>query len=415
VIEMHARASLLLGTAALAAVLAFAGEVCRGARRPHPVTDAPGIHAVFAHASSAPGTVAELRVWNPAETTVQVFRAGRRSTRDDTMRGDAVTRPVRHPRRRVLRVAVGDWPSGLYYARLRAADGRVGFAPLIVRPRRPGSSRVAVVLPTYTWQAYNFRDVDGNGIGDTWYASPDIHTVRLDRPFLNRGVPPHFRAYDAAFAGWLARSGHTPDVLADEDLDRVPTGAVLAARYDLIVFPGHEEYVTTHMFDVVERYRDLGGNLAFLSANNFFYRVERRGPMLHGRTRWRDVGRPESRLVGSQYVDWFQDAFPNRPYRVVGASRAPWLFAGTALHDGSRFGSFGIEIDARTLASPRGTRVLARIPDIFGPGKSAEMTYYETPAGAKVFAAGVLNFGGAAWYPEVSRMVANVWARLSRP
>jgi hypothetical protein len=169
------------------------------------------------------------------------------------------------------------------------------------------------------------------------------------------------------------------------------------------------------MFDVVERYRDLGGNLAFLSANNFFYRVERRGPMLHGRTRWRDVGRPESRLVGSQYVDWFQDAFPNRPYRVVGASRAPWLFAGTALHDGSRFGSFGIEIDARTLASPRGTRVLARIPDIFGPGKSAEMTYYETPAGAKVFAAGVLNFGGAAWYPEVSRMVANVWARLSRP
>jgi hypothetical protein len=379
------------------------------------VTDAPGVHAVFVQASSAPGTIAELRVWNPARLTVQILRAGRRSLRDDTMRGDAVTTPVRQPRRRVLRIPVGDWPSGLYFARLRADDGRLGFAPLIVRPRRAGRSRVAVVLPTYTWQAYNFRDVDRDGQGDTWYASPETHTVRLDRPFLDRGVPPHFRAYDAAFAGWLARSGHAADVLADQDIDLVGSGDVLAARYDLIVFPGHEEYVTPHMFDVVERYRDLGGNLAFLSANNFFYRVERRGPVLHGRTRWRDIGRPESSLVGSQYVDWFQDVFRNRPYRVVGAARAPWLFAGTGLRDGSRFGSFGIEIDARTPASPRGTRVLARIPDIFGPGKSAEMTYYETTAGAKVFAAGVLNFGGAAWYPEVSRMLENLWARLARP
>ena len=124
---------------------------------------------------------------------------------------------------------------------------------------------------------------------------------------------------------------------------------------------------------------------------------------------------PESSLVGSQYVDWFQDVFRNRPYRVVGAARAPWLFAGTGLRGGSRFGSFGIEIDARTPDSPRGTRVLARIPDIFGRGKSAEMTYYETAGGAKVFAAGVLNFGGAAWYPEVSRMLENLWARLARP
>ena len=400
--------------AALAVVVALTGGDCRGARPPHPVTDAPGVHAVFAEQSYAPGDLASLRVRNPGRLTLRIFRAGRRSLRDDTLRGDAVTRPVRC-RGAVLRIRIGDWPSGLYYARLRAADGRVGFAPLVVRPRRLGESRVAVVLPTFTWQAYNFRDVDGNGVGDTWYASPDIHTVRLDRPFLDRGVPPHFRAYDAGFAGWLRRSGHAPDVLSDADLDRVPSGELLAARYDLIVFPGHEEYVTGHMFDVVERYRDLGGNLAFLSANNFFYRVVRRGEALHGRVRWRDIGRPESRLIGSQYVDWFQDEYPNRPYTVVGARRAAWLFAGTGLRDGSTFGSFGIEVDARTEHSPPGTRVLARIPAIFGPGKSAEMTYYETRGGAKVFAAGVLNFGGAAWYPEVARMVENVWARLSRP
>ena len=51
-----------------------------------------------------------------------------------------------------------------------AADGRVGFAPFVVRPRSLGEHRVAVVLPTLTWQAYNLRDDDGDGKGDSWYA-----------------------------------------------------------------------------------------------------------------------------------------------------------------------------------------------------------------------------------------------------
>jgi hypothetical protein len=72
--------------------------------------------------------------------------------------------------RRVIPLTIGDWPSGLYYARLRAADGRVGFAPFVLRPRRLGEHRVAVVLPTLTWQAYNLRDLDGDGRGDSWYA-----------------------------------------------------------------------------------------------------------------------------------------------------------------------------------------------------------------------------------------------------
>ena len=52
----------------------------------------------------------------------------------------------------------------------RALDGRMGFAPFVVAPRRIGEHRVAVVLPTLTWQAYNFRDDDGDGSADSWYA-----------------------------------------------------------------------------------------------------------------------------------------------------------------------------------------------------------------------------------------------------
>jgi hypothetical protein len=86
---------------------------------------------------------------------------------------------------------------------------------------------------------------------------------------------------------------------------------------------------------------------------------------------------------------------------------APWAFEGTGLVDGDVFGRYGIEIDARTSASPNGLQVLARIPDLLGPGRSAEMTYYETAAGAKVFAAGALNFAAAGQ----GRPPAQLWAR----
>jgi hypothetical protein len=58
---------------------------------------------------------------------------------------------------------------------------------------------------------------------------------------------------------------------------------------------------------------------------------------------------------------------------------------------------------------------LASIPDLMGIGRSAEMTYYETPRGAKVFAAGSLNFAASVGDPTVTRLLENVWARVSRP
>jgi len=89
--------------------------------------------------------------------------------------------------------------------------------------------------------------------------------------------------------------------------------------------------------------------------------------------------------------------------------------ARTGLADGDVFGRYGIEIDARTAASPRGIQLLARIPGLLGSGRSAEMTYYETPSGAKVFAAGALNFAASLGQPQVAQLLENVWARLSRP
>jgi hypothetical protein len=84
---------------------------------------------------------------------------------------------------------------------------------------------------------------------------------------------------------------------------------------------------------VITRFRDLGGNLAFVAANNMFR---------------------------------------------------------------------GIEVDAAGPASPPGTIVLARIAKVLGPGKSGEMTCYETAAGAKVFDAGAINLAATATQEPVS-------------
>ncbi len=41
------------------------------------------------------------------------------------------------------------------------------------------------------------------------------------------------------------------------------------------------------------------------------------------------------------------------------------------------------------------------------------MTYYTTAAGAEVFDAGTIDFGGAADNPYVARMLANLWTHMS--
>jgi hypothetical protein len=130
-------------------------------------------------------------------------------------------------------------------------------------------------------------------------------------------------------------------------------------------------------------------------------------------TRWRDLGRPEAALIGVQYLH--SDYGQHRgPWIVRNVRAARWLFAGTELRRGSRFGSGGIEMDRATRSSPRGTKVIAEIPNCTGIGLTAQMTYYER-RGAKVFAAGAFSLAAASWNREVQPLLENLWNHLSRP
>ena len=387
-----------------------------------------GVDAGFTRESYTALSTARLAIETDASgLTLQTFRAGGEDTRthsDTLMNGVPVNPPVTiewkaRNRRAYLNPPIGPWPTGVYFVKLTANDGRIGYAPFVVRPTTLGQqSRVAVVMPTNTWQAYNFRDANGNGWGDTWYAKGAQSTAQLGRMYIRRGVPPQWRKYDVDFLRWLHQRGKQPEILTETDLESIRTAEELIALYDLVIYPGHTEYVTRHEYDLTRNYRDLGGNLIFLSANNFFWEVKLEGRTLRRTRLWRDMGRPESSVLGVQYRA-NDDGRRQQPFVVRGAATAPWLFSGTGLADGATFGQelggYGIEIDQVTPFSPPGTTVVAEIPDVFGPGLTAQMAYYETPQGAKVFAAGAIDFGGSSTLPAVSRMLENLWARLATP
>jgi hypothetical protein len=67
-----------------------------------------------------------------------------------------------------------------------------------------------------------------------------------------------------------------------------------------------------------------------------------------------------------------------------------------------------------TRSSPKGTHVIADIPNLMGRGNTAQMTYYERPSGAKVFASGAFTLGGA-HDPVECRLLENLWNHLGPP
>ena len=385
--------------------------------------------AGFEARSYIPGQLATLEIGGgqTSRATLQIFQAGASGTPgpaaapgwDKDTFGKPVTTPrqVQRPagsRRWLVHVRLGSsWPSGDYVARL-IWGAHTDYAPFILRPSRLGSAPVLVVEPTNTWHAYDVVD------GDSWYLDSSVHVIDLTHPFASTrvtgtavpaGLPEQFQRFDLGFLRWYWHSGYRADFISDDDLERLSSAEQLS-RYRLIVFGGHEEYVTPHTFDLITAYRNAGGNLAFLSANNFFYRVNVSGNTMTGRTPWRDLGRPEAALVGAQYAGWDEGHYPNRPYRITDTAAAPWLFKGTHLHDGSSVGNYGIEVDEPNSASPPHTHVLAVIPNELGPGKPAEMTIY-TRGRSTVFDAGAINFEASAHWPQLSRFFSNLWSHLS--
>ena len=336
-------------------------------------------------------------------------RAQGRPRADGLDRKALVPRDDLRPDRRVaLRALCGEADDRRRPRRLRAVRPP---------PATPGAVRQLVVLPTNTWQAYNMYDRDGDGWGDTWYAGGNP-PVDLTRPYRDRGVPPRFRPTTApSSAGSHGRAG-CPDMVAEDDLEVVASGDDLRALYDLVVFSGHSEYMTGHSYDVVERFRDLGGRLIFLSADNFFWRVDKVGDTMRKIKPFREEGRPEARIAGVQYRA-----------NDDGSARAPTPSSTRRQHPGSstRRASRRAPPSARPSAatgsrSTRQRRTRRRGPscsrgstDLFGPGPQRGDDVLRDRGRRAGLLRGLARLRRLGEHVADHRMLENLWQHMLEP
>lgn len=173
-----------------------------------------------------------------------------------------------------LKMKVGrDWAPGFYIIATETKFGQIeNYAPLILRSPL-GSSAVALIHSTLTWQAYNeFGDRSlyrGPGLTPAEASDERSRIASFDRPFGGSGSLLMRR--DALPIVELAESkGILLDNFADTDLSDYPA---LTKSYNELVFSGHPEYWTQSMFTNVIAARNSGLNLAFFGGNTAYWRA----------------------------------------------------------------------------------------------------------------------------------------------
>lgn len=285
------------------------------------------------------------------------------------------------------------YPSGVYAVRLRAGDCEDRI-PFVVRPgRNSPRARIAVLLPTLTYQAYANSRVFGGSAAKIEQAedeymsqhglrglydyhrdgSPSYYASRL-QPSTNRPnyyaqhlAAPARLSSDLCLIDWLMEQDIEHDIITDEDLHH--EGADLLRHYRVVITGSHPEYWTEHMGVAMEEYLNQAGNLAYLggeccywvttlhSGNTAVMEVRRAeggtrtqsaqpGEYHHSSTGelgglWRFRGRTAHSLVGVGFTAWGPEQ--GTGYRRLPDShdpRASFIFEGIGADE--VIGDFGI-------------------------------------------------------------------------
>jgi hypothetical protein len=309
-----------------------------------------------------------------------------------------------------VEVPTDDWPAGAYLLRLDADSGAQRYVPVTVRSAST-AGKVVLKAAVSTWQAYNTWGgydlyIGRSGAGQS-YGNRSL-AVSLDRPYDLNGAD-MFLTYERNVVK-LAESLGLPLAYA--------TGMDIAADAHLLdgasalISPGHDEYWTPGERTNVTAARDAGVNLAFLGANAMFRRIrlDAGGRLVicyktsytedpeYGKDNalvtsdWREppAPDPESSLIGTIYEGYPATA----AYQV--AAPDSWLFAGTGVAEGARFGNLvGVEYDRVNPAYPvpRPIQVLSHSPLVCQGARSfGDSAYYTHPGGAGVFNSGTMRW-----------------------
>jgi N,N-dimethylformamidase len=324
------------------------------------------------------------------------------------------------------------------------------------------------VFGDYGLSTYN-NHRDGSGI---CHASHKRPLFNLRPGYLTFGQAEcsglrHFQA-DSHLISWLHAKGIDYDIVTDEELHN--DGVAAIAGYAALVTGSHPEYHTAETLDALTAYRDQGGALHYLGGNGFYWRIARHSEdpgLLEIRRAedgirawasepgeyynafdgaygglWRRSGRAPQKLVGVGFTA--QGEFIGMPYhRVCRDPDFDWVFDGI---DSDVIGDFGFsgngaagfELDRTDtmLDSGHDITILAQSHDTGhdfmlvpeeqlthltnlsgGPEdevRRADMVYFETKGGGRVFSVGSITFcGSLPWNNfdnNVSQLLHNVLA-----
>jgi len=329
------------------------------------------------------------------------------------------------------------------------------------------------VFSNYGLSTYN-NHRDGSGICHASHRRPLFNM----RPgYLTFGQATcsglrHFQA-DSHLISWLHAKSIDYDIVTDEELHN--DGVAAIAGYAALVTGSHPEYHTTETLDALTEYRDQGGALHYLGGNGFYWRIARHSedPALLEIRRaedgirawasepgeyynafdgaygglWRRSGRAPQKLVGVGFTA--QGVFTGMPYqRVCRDPDFDWVFDGIETDVIGDFGfsghgAAGFELDRTDpmLDSGHNITILAQSHDTEnafmlvpeeqlthltnvsgGPEdeiRRADMVYFETEGGGRVFSVGSITFcGSLPWNDfdnDVSRLLHNVLSHSLDP
>ncbi len=332
--------------------------------------------------------------------------------------------------------------SGLYLAKILvtsggASTGQSRDISFVVRELTPRSS-ILEQIGSNTQEAYNnWGGKSLYGYNSTGSAATE---VSFNRPDAYAGT--WVRQWDYPLVGFLERQGYDLSYATDTDTAQ---GVDAAASRRLVIVAGHDEYWSKEIRDALHGAQAVGTNLAFMGANTGYwqmryanayraiyeYRTAAADPNPNPATKTTQFQnlqppRPECWLEGVQDTGGISVGPPPHPDYLIapGALGDPW-FTGSGLTAASSLtGIVGVEWDTANGPGCPPARVLFTWSGInrYGQPTQADAATFTAPSGARVFAAGSLQF---AWglddighptlaNPGLERFTQNMLDDLSR-
>jgi hypothetical protein len=332
--------------------------------------DIPRIEGYLSSASASCGDKLTLTTVGSKKFTAAIYRMGYYNSS-----GARLVKLLKSPTQISIDAKT---PPGQYLIKLSNNLRAATFVPFMVYGDAP--SDATFVSSVLTWQSYNQWGGESLYKGADGARETAATVVTFDRPYDGDGSG-QFRYMEQPLLNLMEKVGLDINYVTDFEVHNNP--AVFKSTKSIIV-GGHSEYWTVAMRDSIDAAVAAGVNLVAFGGNTAYAITEINNREIRGRTPYREVQRPESLLLGSQYfaLGIKKDLISNNlwPFATLGKDAVIKDLYGYEADTAMGTVGPGVQVSARAAISPT------------EKGFVAMSTYYNAPSGASV-----LNVGTNAW------------------